>query len=175
MLFLSAVCTFSASHRRHLPPPPTNFEKLQDILLKRKGLKLDVSSSGALADSLDKCLVRCSQSFVRLCRAFTATGSKRTRFQHIGAHHGDEVYAVCGIFQFRQCLARYVRALRSCKPNLYTFYQSYPSLRRYVARTTLATFLVFTFTFLRCPRAPPARCRYWLYTPASISSLQNAR
>lgn len=43
--------------RRHLPPPKTNFEKLQDILRKRKGLTLDVSSSGALADSLDKCLV----------------------------------------------------------------------------------------------------------------------
>jgi exosome complex exonuclease DIS3/RRP44 len=43
--------------RRHLPPPRTNFEKLQDILQKRKGLTLDVSSSGALADSLDKCSV----------------------------------------------------------------------------------------------------------------------
>jgi exosome complex exonuclease DIS3/RRP44 len=43
--------------RRHLPPPPTNFEKLQDILLKRKGLSLDVSSSGALAASLDRCEV----------------------------------------------------------------------------------------------------------------------
>lgn len=44
--------------RRHLPPPHTNFEKLQDILRKRKGLTLDVSSSGALAASLDKCIVR---------------------------------------------------------------------------------------------------------------------
>lgn len=44
--------------RRHLPPPRTNFEKLQDILLKRKGMTLDVSSSGALAASLDKCVVR---------------------------------------------------------------------------------------------------------------------
>ena len=43
--------------RRHLPPPKANFEKLQDILKKRKGLALDVSSSGALAASLDKCLV----------------------------------------------------------------------------------------------------------------------
>ena len=44
-------------NRRHLPPPRTNFEKLQDILLKRKGMKLDVSSSGALAASLDRCIV----------------------------------------------------------------------------------------------------------------------
>ena len=46
------------SPRRHLPPPKSNFEKLQDVLLKRKGFKLDVSSSGALAASLDKCVVR---------------------------------------------------------------------------------------------------------------------
>lgn len=44
--------------RRHMPPPKTNFEKLQDILQKRKGMLLDVSSSGALAASLDKCIVR---------------------------------------------------------------------------------------------------------------------
>ena len=43
--------------RRHMPPPKANFEKLQDILLKRRGIKLDVSSSGALAASLDKCIV----------------------------------------------------------------------------------------------------------------------
>jgi exosome complex exonuclease DIS3/RRP44 len=44
-------------NRRHLPPPKTNFEKLQDILAKRKGLTLDVSSSATLAESLDKCVV----------------------------------------------------------------------------------------------------------------------
>ena len=43
--------------RRHIPPPKTNFEKLQDILPKRRGISLDVSSSGALAASLDKCIV----------------------------------------------------------------------------------------------------------------------
>ena len=43
--------------RRHLPPPQTNFEKLQDVLQKRKGMSMDVSSSGALAASLDKCEV----------------------------------------------------------------------------------------------------------------------
>ena len=43
--------------RRHMPPPKMNFEKLQDILLKRKGMKLDVESSKALADSLDRCVV----------------------------------------------------------------------------------------------------------------------
>lgn len=42
--------------RRHAPPPKTNFEALQDILHKRKGMTLDVSSSKALADSLDLCI-----------------------------------------------------------------------------------------------------------------------
>ena len=44
--------------RRHAPPPKTNFEVLQDVLQKRRGFTLDVSTSGALADSLDKCVVR---------------------------------------------------------------------------------------------------------------------
>jgi len=42
--------------RRHAPPPKTNFEVLQDILHKRRGMSLDVSSSGALARSLDACV-----------------------------------------------------------------------------------------------------------------------
>ncbi|CAL1698566.1 unnamed protein product [Somion occarium] len=54
--------------RRHLPPPKTNFEKLQDILMKRKGMVLDVSSSGALAASLDKCLDPSEPAFNTLVR-----------------------------------------------------------------------------------------------------------
>ncbi|EIW68849.1 hypothetical protein TREMEDRAFT_63316 [Tremella mesenterica DSM 1558] len=42
--------------RRHSPPPKTNFEALQDVLTKRKNMGLDVSSSGALARSLDACV-----------------------------------------------------------------------------------------------------------------------
>ncbi|THH07194.1 hypothetical protein EW145_g3547 [Phellinidium pouzarii] len=54
--------------RRHLPPPRTNFEKLQDILKKRKGMTLDVSSSGALAASLDKCIDSNEPAFNTLVR-----------------------------------------------------------------------------------------------------------
>ncbi|GJE98679.1 RNB-domain-containing protein [Phanerochaete sordida] len=54
--------------RRHLPPPRTNFEKLQDILKKRKGMALDVSSSGALAASLDKCIDPTEPAFNTLVR-----------------------------------------------------------------------------------------------------------
>lgn len=49
---LTIIC-----YRRHAPPPKTNFEVLQDVLAKRRGLSLDVSTSGALAASLDECIV----------------------------------------------------------------------------------------------------------------------
>jgi hypothetical protein len=45
------------SRRRHAAPPKTNFETLQDILMKRKNMTLDVTSSKALAESLDACVV----------------------------------------------------------------------------------------------------------------------
>ncbi|TFK40883.1 RNB-domain-containing protein [Crucibulum laeve] len=54
--------------RRHLPPPKANFEKLQDILQKRKGMTLDVSSSGTLAASLDKCVDPAEPAFNTLVR-----------------------------------------------------------------------------------------------------------
>jgi exosome complex exonuclease DIS3/RRP44 len=44
-------------YRRHMPPPKVNFDKLSDILQKRRGLSIEVSSSGALATSLDRCVV----------------------------------------------------------------------------------------------------------------------
>jgi len=43
--------------RRHLPPPKTNFDKLEAILRKRKHMKLDVQTSKSLANSLDQCIV----------------------------------------------------------------------------------------------------------------------
>ncbi|KAF8442330.1 RNB-domain-containing protein [Boletus edulis BED1] len=81
--------------RRHLPPPKTNFEKLQDVLLKRKGFKLDVSSSGALAASLDKCvdpsapafntLVRIMATRCMLSAEYFSSGSvSRDTFGHYG-------------------------------------------------------------------------------------------
>lgn len=54
--------------RRHAPPPKTNFEVLQDVLAKRKGMTLDVSTSGALADSLDACIDPGLPSFNTLVR-----------------------------------------------------------------------------------------------------------
>ncbi|CAE6442699.1 unnamed protein product [Rhizoctonia solani] len=54
--------------RRHMPPPHSNFEKLQDLLMKLKGMTLDVSSSGALAASLDKCVDPKEPAFNTLVR-----------------------------------------------------------------------------------------------------------
>ncbi|GAA5984941.1 hypothetical protein JCM5350_000071 [Sporobolomyces pararoseus] len=54
--------------RRHAPPPKTNFEVLQDVLEKRRGMSLDVSSSGALAASLDQCVDPSFPSFNTLVR-----------------------------------------------------------------------------------------------------------
>ncbi|KAJ6627006.1 hypothetical protein B0H10DRAFT_2173887 [Mycena sp. CBHHK59/15] len=81
--------------RRHLPPPRTNFDKLKDILEKRKGMTLDVSSSGALADSLDKCvdanevafntLVRIMATRCMLSAEYFCSGSVgRDTFGHYG-------------------------------------------------------------------------------------------
>jgi len=54
--------------RRHMPPPLTNFEKLQDLLLKLKGFRIDTSSSGALAKSLDACVDPNEPAFNTLVR-----------------------------------------------------------------------------------------------------------
>ena len=55
-------------NRRHLPPPKTNFETLQDILSVRKGFNLDVSTSGLLAKSLDECVDEHNSTFNTLVR-----------------------------------------------------------------------------------------------------------
>ncbi|KAI4518003.1 RNB-domain-containing protein [Schizophyllum commune Loenen D] len=87
--------------RRHLPPPRDNFKNLQDILKKRKGLELDVSSSGALAASLDKCidpnepafntLVRIMATRCMLSAEYFAAGSvARETYGHYGL--ASEIY-----------------------------------------------------------------------------------
>ncbi|KAG9075869.1 exosome catalytic subunit dis3, partial [Ceratobasidium sp. UAMH 11750] len=81
--------------RRHMPPPHSNFEKLQDLLMKLKGMALDVSSSGALAASLDKCVDPSEPAFNTLVRImatrcmlsaeyFCAGSVSRDTFGHYG-------------------------------------------------------------------------------------------
>ncbi|KAI0791122.1 RNB-domain-containing protein [Abortiporus biennis] len=57
--------------RRHLPPAPSRFDNLKDMLKKCKGFSLDVSSSKALADSLDKCIDPTEPKFNTLVRILT--------------------------------------------------------------------------------------------------------
>ena len=81
--------------RRHMPPPATNFEVLSDVLKKRRGMELDVSSSGALASSLDKCidpnlptfntLVRIMATRCMLSAEYFCSGSvPKDTFSHYG-------------------------------------------------------------------------------------------
>lgn len=65
---IQEVFPATAVLRRHSPPPKTNFEVLQDILMKRKGITLDVSTSKALADSLDACVIAGEPEFNTLVR-----------------------------------------------------------------------------------------------------------
>ena len=81
--------------RRHGAPPKTNFENLDDLLFKTKGMHLDASSSGALARSLDTCvdpqelafntLVRILATRCMLSAEYFCSGSvSRDAFLHYG-------------------------------------------------------------------------------------------
>ncbi|KAK4055063.1 exosome catalytic subunit dis3 [Microbotryomycetes sp. JL221] len=81
--------------RRHAAPPKTNFEVLQDVLARRKNIALDVSTSRALADSLDSCidpnlpefntLVRIMATRCMLSAEYFCSGSiARDAFGHYG-------------------------------------------------------------------------------------------
>ncbi|KAE8259323.1 hypothetical protein A4X13_0g1109 [Tilletia indica] len=81
--------------RRHVPPPPTNFELLQDLLRKRRGMELDVSSSKRLAESLDECIDPAEPEFNTLVRImatrcmiaaeyFCSGAVSRSTFGHYG-------------------------------------------------------------------------------------------
>jgi len=54
--------------RRHAAPPKTNFDDLAAQLKTKRGLEIDVSSSKALADSLDACVDKTEPFFNTLVR-----------------------------------------------------------------------------------------------------------
>ncbi|KAG8744793.1 exosome catalytic subunit dis3 [Ceratobasidium sp. 414] len=104
--------------RRHMPPPHSNFEKLQDLLMKLKGMTLDVSSSGALADSLDKCVDPAEPAFNTLVRImatrcmlsaeyFCAGSVSRDTFGHYGlaspiyTHFTSPIRRYAGMYSHR--------------------------------------------------------------------------
>ncbi|PWN27938.1 putative DIS3 3`-5` exoribonuclease required for 3` end formation of 5.8S rRNA [Jaminaea rosea] len=102
--------------RRHLPPPRTNFEGLQDVLKKRLGFDLNIDSSGALAKSLDTCtdpsnpalntLVRIMATRCMLSAEYFCSGSvPRDTFGHYGLACGMYTHFTSPIRRYADVLA----------------------------------------------------------------------
>ncbi|KZZ97272.1 Ribonuclease II/R [Ascosphaera apis ARSEF 7405] len=81
--------------RRHATPPPQNFEDLNNQLSKKCGMSIDVSSSLALANSLDRCVDPANPFFNTLIRIlatrcmtsaeyFCAGSFPESEFRHYG-------------------------------------------------------------------------------------------
>ncbi|EER28095.1 exosome complex exonuclease RRP44, putative [Coccidioides posadasii C735 delta SOWgp] len=76
--------------RRHATPPPQNFEQLIAQLSKKRGLTLDVSSSLALANSLDKCVDPSNPFFNTLIRILATRCMTSAEYFCAGAHAESE-------------------------------------------------------------------------------------
>lgn len=84
--------TFSqtALLRRHATPPPQNFESLANQLSKKRDMELDVSSSKALADSLDRCVDPENPFFNTLVRILATRCMTSAEYFCAGAHAESE-------------------------------------------------------------------------------------
>ncbi|PYI12435.1 RNB-domain-containing protein [Aspergillus sclerotiicarbonarius CBS 121057] len=84
--------TFSqtAMLRRHATPPPQNFEELINQLSKKRDMRLDVSSSRALADSLDRCVDEKNPFFNTLVRILATRCMTSAEYFSAGAHAESE-------------------------------------------------------------------------------------
>ncbi|KAJ5983796.1 Exosome complex exonuclease dis3 [Penicillium waksmanii] len=76
--------------RRHATPPPQNFEDLINQLSKKRGMELDVSSSGALANSLDRCVDPENPFFNTLVRILATRCMTSAEYFCAGAHAEPE-------------------------------------------------------------------------------------
>ncbi|KAM5463054.1 exosome catalytic subunit dis3 [Microsporum audouinii] len=76
--------------RRHATPPPSNFEELITQLSKKRNLTLDVSSSLALANSLDKCVDERNPFFNTLIRILATRCMTSAEYFCAGAHSESE-------------------------------------------------------------------------------------
>ena len=72
--------------RRHAAPPSTNFDELSNQLKTKRNLSLDVSSSKALADSLDKCIDAKEPFFNTLIRILATRCMMSAEYFCSGAH-----------------------------------------------------------------------------------------
>ncbi|KAL3476331.1 hypothetical protein BJX99DRAFT_227905 [Aspergillus californicus] len=80
----------TAMLRRHATPPPQNFEELISQLTKKRDMRLDVSSSGALADSLDRCVDNENPFFNTLVRILATRCMTSAEYFSAGAHAESE-------------------------------------------------------------------------------------
>ncbi|KAK2737776.1 exosome catalytic subunit dis3 [Myotisia sp. PD_48] len=76
--------------RRHATPPPSNFEELINQLSTKRNLGLDVSSSLALANSLDKCVDPQNPFFNTLIRIMATRCMTSAEYFCAGAHAETE-------------------------------------------------------------------------------------
>ncbi|KAJ5815006.1 hypothetical protein N7474_006783 [Penicillium riverlandense] len=76
--------------RRHATPPPQNFEDLINQLSKKRNMELDVSSSRALADSLDRCVDPENPFFNTLVRILATRCMTSAEYFCAGAHAESE-------------------------------------------------------------------------------------
>lgn len=76
--------------RRHATPPPANFEDLIGQLSKKRNMELDVSSSGALASSLDRCVDPKNPFFNTLVRILATRCMTSAEYFVAGAHAESE-------------------------------------------------------------------------------------
>ncbi|EER45317.1 mitotic control protein dis3 [Histoplasma capsulatum H143] len=76
--------------RRHATPPPSNFEELIAQLSKKRNMTLDVSSSLALARSLDRCVDPANPFFNTLVRILATRCMTSAEYFCAGAHAESE-------------------------------------------------------------------------------------
>ena len=76
--------------RRHAPPPASNFAELSEQLKRMRGFELDVSSSKALAESLDKCVDPAHPFFNTLIRILATRCMTSAEYFCSGSHAEPE-------------------------------------------------------------------------------------
>ena len=87
---IQSVFPQTALLRRHASPPSTNFADLSDQLKRMRGFELDVSSSRALADSLDQCVDPAHPFFNTLIRILATRCMTSAEYFCSGSHAEPE-------------------------------------------------------------------------------------
>ena len=76
----------TAMLRRHAAPPSTNFELLNEMLQRRRGLSVSLESSKSLADSLDRCIDPKDPYFNTLIRIMSTRCMMAAQYFYSGAY-----------------------------------------------------------------------------------------